>query len=455
MLRSIICAAVAAVLLPGAAWAKTLDTTLPNGMRVIVREDNRSPVAVVQLWYRVGSIDEKAGKTGLSHVLEHMMFKGTQSVPAGEFSRRIAAMGGQDNAYTSREETVYYETVAAARLPEVLALEADRMQHLAFSDQDFRNEMKVVSEERRMRSEDQPAGVLWEGMYAHAYRKSANRSPVIGWMKDIAAYRPEDARAWYRQWYAPNNAVLVIVGDVEAQGTLNTVKNLFGAISSQPLPQRNDLREPKSRGIVRAQVAAPSDQPMLALAFKVPRLDEKNAAMPYQLSMLAQVLDGNEASRLGKYLVRQEPVATTVDVGYSMLSRAPEGLFTVVAMPAKGVSVATLQERILAQLQDIADHGVSEAELTRIRTQMRAAEEYKKDSMSVQAGQIGRLELVGLDYRQEPQILARLLNVEAAQVQEAARWLLQVPRTVVTLKPLPLTARTQTGLAAKGDVHVR
>ena len=242
------------------AWAQTLAETLPNGMKVIVKEDARAPVAVAQLWYRVGSADEVAGKTGLSHALEHMMFKGTPSVPSGEFSRRVSALGGQNNAYTNRHETVYFETVAAANLPEVLKMEADRMANLNFSNQDFTNEMSVIREERRQRTEDSPGGKLWEQLYLSSFQTDANRAPIIGYMADLHALKAADLRRWYRRWYAPNNAVLVIVGDVDAAQTLRTVQQLFGPIQARTLPERQNLAEPQVRAPARAETRAVTHQ---------------------------------------------------------------------------------------------------------------------------------------------------------------------------------------------------
>ena len=205
---------------PVLTLAQTVSQTLPNGLKIIVKEDRRAPVAVSQLWYKVGSVDEKQGKSGLSHALEHMMFKGTQAVPSGEFSRRVAALGGQNNAYTNRSETVYYENVAAENLPEVLKLEADRMHNLNFSDEEFLNEMNVIREERRQRTEDTADGKLWEQVYLNSFTLPSMKAAVIGYMNDLHTLKADDLRDWYQQYYAPNNAVLVIVGDVDRKSVV-------------------------------------------------------------------------------------------------------------------------------------------------------------------------------------------------------------------------------------------
>ena len=416
------------------AWAQTLAETLPNGMKVIVKEDARAPVAVAQLWYRVGSADEVAGKTGLSHALEHMMFKGTPSVPSGEFSRRVAALGGQNNAYTNRHETVYFETVAAANLPEVLKMEADRMANLNFSNQDFANEMSVIREERRQRTEDSPGGKLWEQLYLSSFQTDANRAPIIGYMADLHALKAADLRRWYRRWYAPNNAVLVIVGDVDAVHTLRTVQQLFGPIKARALPERQNLAEPQVRAPARAETRAVTHQPLLALGYRVPALEKLDDTLPYALDVLADILSGNSASRLDKNLVRGKEAALDVGASYDMFSRGP-ALFTLVAMPADRTDVAQLQKLLEAEIADIARHGISNEELARVHTRMAASEIYARDSMSAQASLMGQLQTRGFSYRDEAELRRRLQSVDAAQVQAAARLLTPERQTVVVVQP--------------------
>ncbi|MDO5639542.1 MAG: pitrilysin family protein [Neisseria sp.] len=418
------------------AWAQTLSQTLPNGMKVIVQEDRRAPVAVSQLWYRVGSVDEQEGKTGLSHALEHMMFKGTRAVPSGEFSRRVAALGGQLNAYTNRNETVYYETVAAANLPEVLKMEADRMTNLNFSDRDFNNEMSVIREERRQRTEDNASGKLWEHVYLYSYQTPSLRAPVIGYMKDLQTLEGNDLRQWYRQWYAPNNAVLVIVGDVDAAATLQTVENLFGGIPEKPLlPERNSLNETAVREPVSARTtSAVTRQPLLSVSYRVPGLEKLDERMPYALDILSDVLSGNTSSRLDARLVRGKQLALDIGVSYDMFSREMP-LFNIIAMPSEGVDTADLQAAIQAEIADIARNGISRQELVRVRNRAAAAEIYARDSMTSRASLMGRLETRGFKYTDEAELRRRLLQVSAADVKAAARLLVPARETVVVVYP--------------------
>ncbi len=427
------------------AWplaAETLSRVLPNGMKVIVREDHRAPVAVSQLWFRVGAADEEAGKTGLSHALEHMMFKGTPNVPSGEFSRRVSALGGEDNAYTSRNETVYHENVAVANLPQVLALEADRMANLNFSDEDFDNEMKVIREERRMRSENSPSGKMWETLNQTAFSRPANRAPVIGYMDDLQALKADDLRQWYRRWYTPENATLVVVGDVQAAELLDKVQQLFSHLPARGLPPRHDLREPPQTEPRHATTSAPGDMPMVSLAFQVPALQKVDDSLPYALSMLAAVLDGHSASRLDKNLVRGRQIAVGVGLNYDMFSRSPD-LLVISGYPAAGFKVEDLPAAFLQEIRQIAEQGVSEAEMARIRNQLDASEEFGKDSMGTQASIIGTLESAGFSYTDEAEIRRREKAVGSAEVQQAARWLLAQQPTTVVLYPKALSEKQE------------
>lgn len=425
------------------SWAETLSRTLPNGLQVIVKEDRRAPVAVSQLWYKVGSIDEQEGKTGLSHALEHMMFKGTPSVPSGEFSRRMAALGGQINAYTNRYETVYFENVAAANLPEVLKMEADRMANLNFSDKEFANEMNVIREERRQRTDDNAFGKLWEHVFINSFQTPALRAPVIGYMNDLNTLKADDLRRWYRQWYAPNNATLVVVGDVDAKQTLKTAENLFGKIPAKTLPQRNRIEEAAERAPVVAETtSAVTRQPVFALSYRVPKLENITDKMPYALDVLSDILGGNSSSRLDKNLVRGKQTALDIGVNYDMFSRDLP-LFSVLAMPAEGVDYQTLLEAVRGEIREIAENGITQSELDRVLRLTAASEVYSKDSMSSQASLMGRLETRGFQYGDEAEIRRRLQQVTAADVQAAAKLLTPERSSIVLVRPEQMRVKKQ------------
>ena len=260
------------VLAAATCLANPYETTLENGLKVIVKEDPRAPSAVNMVWYRVGAMDEIDGTSGVAHVLEHMMFKGTQEVGPGEFNKRVAKVGGRDNAFTGHDYTAYFQQVPADRLGEMMGLEADRMRHLRFADEDFAKELEVVKEERRMRTDDKPRSLVYEQLMATAFTAHPYRRPIIGWMTDLEQMKSADARQWYRQWYAPNNAYVVVVGDVQHEQVFAEAERLYGGYKVDPLPARRTVLEPRQPGIRTANVRAPADLPYVMLAWRAPTL---------------------------------------------------------------------------------------------------------------------------------------------------------------------------------------
>ncbi len=428
------------VLWAGITHAEVFEKTLANGLKVVVKEDHRAPTVVQQIWYRAGSMDEKTGTTGVAHVLEHMMFKGTKSIPAGEFSRRIAAAGGRENAFTSYDYTAYFQQLHKSRLPLAMRLEADRMHNLVLSKQEFDKEIKVVMEERRWRTDDDAHSLVGERLMAAAYQEHPYHNPVIGWMNDLQNMTASDARDWYRSWYAPGNATLVIAGDVRAQEVFALAQRYYGRIPAVQLQQRKTASEQPQLGIKRIVVKAPAELPFIIMAYHAPTLrDVEKDWQPYALSVLAGVLDGNQSARLNKTLVREQQVALSVGAGYDSTARGPS-MFTLEATPATGKTIAELEAAIREQLQAVVRDGVSEEELKRVRAQVTASEVYKLDSVFYQAMQIGQLESIGLSHRDIPVMLKKLQSVTAQQVQEVAREILQDDHlTIAVLDPQPLS----------------
>ena len=269
--------------------------TLANGMTLIVKPDRRAPTAVHMLWVRVGSIDEVDGVSGVAHVLEHMMFKGTPSVKAGDFSRRVAALGGRENAFTSRDYTGYYQQIPAGKLADVMQLEADRFAHSQWPDDEFKKELEVVKEERRMRTEDNPRALLGEALNATAFVASPYRRPVIGWMSDLESLTPFDARDFYQRWYVPANAAVVVAGDVDVAQVRVLAEQYYGSLPARAVPERKPRAEPKQVGLKRIAFKAPAEQANVTLAFKVPALQWQDGAADdadaLALTVLAAVLD--------------------------------------------------------------------------------------------------------------------------------------------------------------------
>lgn len=425
----------------GAAHANPFETTLGNGLKVIVKEDRRAPSAVHMVWYRIGAMDEVDGSSGVAHVLEHMMFKGTPKVGPGEFNKQVAAVGGRDNAFTSSDYTAYFQQVPPKELGRMMALEADRMVNLKITDEAFTKEIEVVKEERRLRTDDKPHALVHEQLQASAYLAHPYRRPIIGWMADLERMKASDARAWYRAWYAPNNATLVVVGDVDHREVFEQARRTYGAIAARPLPARREVAEPQQRGPRRAVVKAPAELPYVVLAWHVPTVRKLDEARDYfALQVLAAILDGYEGARLNTRLVREAQLAVSAGAGYDGMARG-ESLFLLDGSPAPGKSVAELETALRAEVTRIRDGGVTEAELARVKAQAMAGQVYKRDSLMGQAMEIGMLEVSGFSWRDENRLLEGIRNVTAEDVQGvAARYFGDDTLSVASLDPLPLSA---------------
>ena len=441
-LLSYLCVMSLGLPLASVAAVDAQEKILSNGLKVIVKEDHRAPVVVSQVWYKAGSMDETNGTTGVAHVLEHMMFKGTKSVPSGEFSQRIAAAGGRENAFTNRDHTAYFQTLEKSKLELALKLEADRMQNLVLSDAEFTKEIEVVRNERRWRTDDKPHGMVSEQFMAVAFNAHPYRWPIIGWMNDLEQMTTQDARNWYTRWYAPNNAILVVAGDVNADQVFKLAQKYFGPLKAKPLPLRKPQAEPLQDGTRRLTVKAPAKLPYLLMGWKTPVL--RNAAKdndPYALEMLAGVLSANAAARLPQSLVRDSRIAQDADAGYDNVQRGP-GMFLIDATPSEGKTVGELETAIRVELDKIKRDGVTEEELNRVKAQIIASKVYQRDSVFYQGMQIGEMETAGLSHRDIDTRLEKLKAVTAAAVQAAAKlYLVDDQLTVATLDPQPLEGK--------------
>jgi zinc protease len=428
---------------------------LANGLKVLVKEDRRAPIVTTQVWYRVGSSYETGGLTGISHLLEHMMFKGTDKLAPGEFSRIIAANGGDENAFTGRDYTAYFQTLAADRLPIAFELEAERMRSLALPETEFQKELEVVKEERRLSTEDDPEALTFEQFNATAYEASPYRNPVIGWASDLEAMQVEDLRRWYRQWYAPNNATLVVVGDVDPQSVFALAERHFGRLSSEDVSSPRGSGDPPQRGQKRIQVKAPAKSPYLLLGFKATAIGHGGEEWePYAMEMLASILDGGSSARLSRDLIRGSHLAASAGASYSAFSRLPSMLL-MDGVPAQGRKVEELEQAMLAQIQRLREEPVAETELERIRNQLIAAKVYEKDSVYAQARQIGTLETIGLGWELMDQYVEHLSRITPEQVQAVARkYLIPDNLTVAILDPLPIAATASVQALSEGPAHV-
>jgi zinc protease len=416
---------------------------LANGLTVIVKQDRRAPTAVHMLWVRVGSMDEVDGTSGVAHAVEHMMFRGTRDVKPGEYSRRVAALGGRENAFTSRDNTGYFQQIPAGKLEEVIKLEADRFAHNQWPEDEFRREIEVVKEERRLRTEDSPRGLLWEVLNAAIFQSSPYRRPVVGWMSDLEAMTAQDVREFYRHWYVPANAAVVVAGDVDPAQVRRLAEKYYGNIPARAAPARKPRSEPPQVGVRRIEYKAPAEQSYVALAFKVPRLtsfepgaDNDDALA---LTVLAAVLDGYSGARLDRALTQgSDRLADSAGAGNGLWGRGPQ-LFTLDGVPARGKTPEQLEAALRAEVVKVAREGVSEAELNRVKTQWVASEVYKLDSVMNQARELGGDWVQGLPLDAGERLIQRLRGITAEQVKAvAAKYFGDDQLTVGTLRPQPV-----------------
>lgn len=421
------------------AASPTTETTLPNGLKVIIKEDHRVPVVVTEVWYKVGSSYEPNGITGISHALEHMMFKGTPTYGPGKFSKIVAENGGDENAFTASDYTAYYQMMESKKLPISLMLEADRMRNLSLSPAEFIKEIEVVKEERRLRTDDSPQSLTAERFEAAANVASPYHHPVIGWMWDLNNMNATDVRKWYDTWYAPNNAVLVIVGDVKPQETLGLVKKYFGPLKSGALPPVKQPGELQDFGGRRIVVKTPAKLPLVVLGYNTPSLKTAaNKSEAYALDVLQSILDAGDSARLQRNLVRGSEIASEIDASYDLYSRL-DNVFTISAIPSQGHTSAELENAVLKQIKELQDKPVTQEELARVKAQSIANQTFEKDSYMNQANEIGALEAINLSWREIDNYIKNINQVTAEQVQAVAKkYLVPQRMTIATLVPLPL-----------------
>ncbi len=415
------------------------EMSLPNGLRILVKEDHRAPVIVSQVWYKTGSIDEPTGVTGIAHVLEHMMFKGTHRYPEGQFSRIVAKAGGRENAFTTRDYTVYFQQLHKDKLALAFELEADRMVNLNLKQKEFEKELNVVKEERRLRTDDKPQALLYEMYNALAYQTHPYHHPVIGWMSDLHNLQLDDVKKWYQTWYAPNNAVLIVAGDVDPKNVFDLAKKAFGAIKPSQLPIRKNLGELTQRGQRQAILKAPAKLNYFIMGYHVPVIyDIEKDWEPYALDMLSSILDGHDAARLNQSIVNQQQLASTLDVSYDLLSRGP-GQFMIDATPMNTHSTMDVKNGILKEIARIKTEGVTEEELERVRSQLIAARTFQRDSIFYDAMQMGGAIMTGFKPTDVDRIIAKLRAVTREQIQKVAqKYLTEDNLSVAILDPQPI-----------------
>ena len=422
---------------PAAELARSTEavvaTTLDNGLRVLLLEDHRSPIVTVQTWYRVGSRNEARGATGIAHFLEHLMFRGTAKYGPGVFARLVERNGGQDNAFTSQDVTSYYVNLAADRLDLVLDLEADRMHNLLLDPKIITSEREVVIEERRTRTEDDPGGFLGEEVSATAFRAHPYGQPIIGWPTDLKRITPEEIRAFYRTYYVPNNALLVVVGDFKTADALTKVNATFGPIPRAAEPPPVLAVEPSQNGERRVTVQKPAELPIVYLGYPVPNQKSADAA---PLELLSVILAGGRSSRLYRDLVHERQLALEAGGDYSYFSFDPN-LFWFWATPLPGQTPETLEKELLGEMERLKREPVTAEELTRAKNQIEAAFVFQEDSIHSRATLLARFELIG-GYALRDSYLDRIRAVTAADLQRVAqRYFEDEKKNVGILQPKP------------------
>ncbi len=411
-----------------------LEHVLSNGMKVLLVEVPKAPVATVQVWYRVGSRNEVMGRAGLSHMLEHMMFKGTAKYPKGSFSRIIRKNGGIDNAFTGQDFTAYFENLAADRVELALELEADRMQGLILDNNEFTTEREVVKEERRLRSEDDPQGALVEALFAQTFLSHPYHWPVIGWFADLDAMSLDDLQRHYDTFYSPNNATLIVVGDIKADTLLPTITHLFEPIPKGPSPKQTISAEPGQRGERRIVLKREAQVPSVMMGFRVPNYSSDDA---YALSLLESILSDGKSSRLYQSLVHDQKNSLSVGAEYGLL-QTDSGLFYFYSLVSPGAKVEAVEDALHREIAKLHNELLSDLDLQRAKNQVEASRIFEQDSNFRHAMLLGQLESIGAGWHRIDQFLERIRTVTAKDIQRVAKqYLTQDNRTVGILIPLP------------------
>jgi zinc protease len=436
-LATLLVAPLVGLACPWAAAQDVLDATLDNGLRVLLQEDRRSPIVSFQVWYRVGSRDERVGMTGLSHYLEHMMFKGTPTYGPRIFSKLVETAGGQDNAFTSRDVTAYHVTIAAEQLDLVLEIEADRMRHLLLDPREVEAEKRVVMEERRTRTEDDPVGGLAELFSLTALTAHPYRLPTIGFAQDIERLSAGDLRIWYDTYYRPNNAIIVAVGDFRATDLLAMIRTRFGSVPRGPDPPPVTVVEPEQRGERRVWLRK---EAQLAVVFQGYPAPNHRSADAHALEVLSAVLSGGRSSRLYRRLVYEDRLALEAGGDYSSLTLHPDAFtFYLTVMPGRTVEEA---ERALdLEVERLRTELVLDEELQRAKNQLEAAYLFGQDSVFSQSATLARYELLG-GWRLRDGYLPGIRAVTREDIRRAAeRYLVADRRTTAVLVPVPAAGR--------------
>lgn len=407
--------------------------TLPNGMMVVAVTNRRAPVVSHMVWYRVGAADEPAGKSGIAHFLEHLMFKGTKTIPPGEFSKIVARNGGTDNAFTSQDYTAYFQKVARDKLELVMKMEADRMTNLVLTDAEVLPERDVVLEERRSRTGNNPGARLWEATNAVLYFNHPYRLPVIGWKHEIEKLTTGDAISFYRRFYAPNNAILIVAGDITMEELKPLAEKYYGAIPRGPEIKRVRIKEPPHETPRRVTLTDPQvGQPSISRTYIAPSYKTANGKEAYALQVLAELLGGGARSRLYRRLVVEQGIAASAGAWYDP-SALDLGSFGLSASPRPGTTLEQLEKALDEEIRILLAKGVTESEVARTTKSMAASAVYARDSISAAPNVIGRALTTGQSLADIEAWPERIKAVTPADILAAAKAVLELKNSVTGL----------------------
>lgn len=431
-----------------AVFAQTLNVTekvLPNGLKVLLKEDHKSPVVTFQVWYKVGSRNEKLGTTGISHLLEHMMFKGTRKYGPKTFSQTVMRNGGNDNAFTSKDYTAYFENFAADRVEIALDLESDRMQNLVLDEKAFQSERDVVKEERRMRTEDDPTATMVEEMMASAFIAHPYQWPIVGWMADLSSMTRDDLAVHYRTYYAPNNATIVVVGDFETKKLLPMIEKYFSRIPRQPSPPKVGSVEPKQQGERRISVKRHAELPAVFAGYHAPNIKHRDS---YPLDVLQSILSAGRSSRLYRSLVYEQQLALYAGGDYDNITNDPN-LFYMYAGVMPGKTAEEVEKALYAEIEKIKNTPVLDDELQKAKNQIESSFIMGQDSIFYQAMLLGQFETVA-DWKLLETYVENIRSVTKEEVMRVAKeYFSEDNRTVGILVPLK-EAVEETPASAEG-----
>ena len=414
-----------------AGASEVREYTLENGLKVILIEEHKAPVATFQVWYRVGAKDEPAGRSGLSHLLEHMMFKGTPKYGPSVLSRTVQKNGGTDNAYTTKDYTVYFEMLSSDRVALAVELEADRMQNLTLDPKETASERSVVMEERRLRYEDDPQNALFEEVMAAAYKVHPYQRPVIGWMSDLQNIEREALFKYYKTYYAPGNAVIVVAGDIDGEEMMKQIRAAFDDVPRGPEFESVMSREPDQQGERRVILKREAELPYVLMAYHTPSFPDEDS---YALEVLNGILSGGKSARLYQSMVYDKKIALAADADYSGFSKNPY-VFFLAATAAPGKDIKDVESALLLEIEKIQEIPPSEREVQKAKNQIESSFIMGQDSIFVQAMKYGTFEMLG-GWKLIDAYVEGIRNVTPEDVMKAAKkYFHEENRTVGILIP--------------------